>query len=135
MVRVQRTYRGRGIRRGYLVQSNDIGISMQVVNVQDVPRTPPLNKFGGAFENGWEYFFSDLDNHLQQMQSVYQSGDVYVNRNGMVVTATGTAKREKTFMGVRPVVPFTQNGVIVDSDGYVSAEADTAFSVTFIARG
>lgn len=114
---------------------NDISMSMQVVNVQGVPRTPPLNKFGGEFENGWEFFFSDLDNHLQQMQSVMQSGGVYVNRNGMLVTITGTVGRDRTFIGVAPVVPFVKDGVFVDSEGFVSADSETTFSITFIARG
>lgn len=123
--------------------SRNFEASLSLVNVQVVPNTPPLNKFGGAFENGWEYFFDDLNSHLQQMQSVYKvdTHDLYVNRNGSVVTVSGVFEKASANIGVKPVSDmFFYNGIIkltANGDVFVNighSEDSVATSITFIAR-
>lgn len=114
-----------------------------MVNVQELPNTPPLNRFGGEFENGWEFFFQDLNGHLQQLQSVYKvdSSEIYVNRNGSIVTVSGSFGKTKKSVGVRPVCAMTfldgilklnANGEVYLDSGYDGTSVAT--SITFIAR-
>lgn len=108
-------------------------------NVSEIPNTPPLNKFGGTFENGWEIFFSELNTFLSQLQSVQQSGNIFINRNGMVVTLTGSVGRSPVNVGVPPIVPFSIDGINVDVDGNVTAPGmgegmARNFSLSYIAK-
>lgn len=123
--------------------SRNFEASLSIVNVQVVPNTPPLNKFGGAFENGWEYFFDDLNSHLQQMQSVYatNNSNLFVNRNGSIATVSGYFTKTRVNVGVRPVSAMTfYNGAIqVTEDGYafvIPGYSGTSIStsITFIAK-
>lgn len=104
-------------------------------DVQEIPRTPPLTKWGGEFENGWEYFFEDLNFFLQQGISVQKAGELYVGRVGAVVTVTGHIKvGESVNVGVSPVVAFTSENVSIDQDGTVTSTVEKDFSLSFIAR-
>lgn len=121
------------------MERGDLSSRLAQSNVSEIPNTPPLNKFGGTFENGWEIFFSELNTFLSQLQSVQQSGGIYINRNGMVVTLTGSVGREPVNVGIPPVVPFAMDGVSVDSEGNVNAPmlADgvfKTFSLSYIAK-
>lgn len=104
--------------------------------VREIPRTPPLNKFGGEFENGWEYFFDDLNNFLQQAIESYKSedADLWISRVGSVVTVTGTVSGTPVDLGVMPVKAFTVDGVTVDADGKISCSSTRDVSLSFIAR-
>ena len=108
------------------------------VPVREIPRTPPLNKFGGEFENGWEYFFDDLNNFLQQAIEAYrvENADLWVARVGSVVTVTGTVSTTATDLGVAPVKEFTIDDVNVKTDGTIRVLSGSARSVSlsFIAR-
>lgn len=105
--------------------------------VREIPRTPPLNKFGGEFENGWEYFFDDLNNFLQQGISSWKADDnLWVSRVGATVTVTGTVGSTEVDLGVLPVCEngFTIDGVTVDGDGKISCSTTRDISLSFIAR-
>lgn len=106
--------------------------------VREIPRTPPLNKFGGEFENGWEYFFDDLNNFLQQGISAYrvENADLWVSRVGSVVTVTGTVGTTATKLGVAPVKKFEIDNVEVDAEGKIKVTSGSArsISLSFIAR-
>lgn len=106
--------------------------------VREIPRTPPLNKFGGEFENGWEYFFDDLNNFLQQGISAYrvENADLWVARIGSVVTVTGTVGTTATKLGVAPVKEFEIDNVEVDAEGKIKVTSGSArsISLSFIAR-
>lgn len=112
----------------------DISSRLSGVSVQEVPNTPPLNKFGGSFENGWEIFFSDLNNFIQQMQSVQQVEGMLVNRSGNVVTVTGVVGVDPVDLGVAPACEFTMDGVHVDAFGKISATENRTFSLSFVAK-
>lgn len=113
----------------------ELSSRLSSVPVREIPRTPPLNKFGGEFENGWEYFFDDLNNFLQQAIDAQETEGIYVARVGSVVTVTGTAVQGKTVnIGVIPVVaPLSVGGVSIDENGVVSGSGK--FTISFIARG
>lgn len=105
--------------------------------VREIPRTPPLNKFGGEFENGWEYFFDDLNNFLQQAVSAYKADtNLWVSRVGSVVTVTGTVSTTEVDLGVVPVCDngFTIDGVTVSATGKISCTSTRNVSLSFIAR-
>jgi hypothetical protein len=105
--------------------------------VREIPRTPPLNKFGGEFENGWEYFFDDLNNFLQQGISAYKvDTNLWVSRVGSVVTVTGTVGTTEVDLGVRPVCEndLIIDGVMVSASGKISCTSTRNVSLSFIAR-
>lgn len=109
---------------------------LSIVPVREIPRTPPLNKFGGEFENGWEYFFDDLNNFLQQAVTGVKADDnIAVCRVGSVVTVTGEITAGNSVnIGISPFKGFTIDGITVDNNGNITSDTTRTFSISFIAR-